>query len=53
MKSFRKAVSVFSLVTMLACSGQAIAISGTKPPPNAQIIIMGFELPKWLSGLLK
>ena len=53
MKSFRKVVSVFALVTILACSGQAIAISGTKPPPNAGVIVMGFELPMWISDLIR
>ena len=53
MKLFRKTVSVVSLVTILTCSGQAMAISGTKPPPNAGIIVMGFELPIWLSDLLR
>lgn len=53
MKSFRKIVSVFSLVTMLTCSAQALAISGTKPPPYAGVIVMGVELPTWLSDLLR
>jgi len=53
MKSFRKIVSVFSLVIMLACSAQALAISGTKPPPYVGVIVMGVELPMWISEILR